>query len=404
MNKEKKKKLKVLLYGDYYKDCSGFGKILNDLIPVFQKEGCEVRQVALRYSGLYQHKHKEIIPIYPTQIRGVQSYWAPEVLDYAIEEYQPDIVLSIQDYFVIPYLTQVMTKPRKHYFKWIHYGVQDGEPIPSDVAYANGWVNYHAYMSNYAKKQIESVLNKVEGETIYPPIDLNVFKPLDNKKKVREDLMLDKTFNVLFVGRNQFRKNLPALMEAIKKLIPRIPNIRLIYHSTHTLTPTGEPAGYDIALIAKYLEINDYIAHVKVGKIDVIPQQMIVQLYNVTDVLVLPTYGEGFGLPLTEAMACGLPTIGTDCSSVTEVIGDRGILVPRAANLYVDGKIQHACIDVDALANSIYKMYSDKEFREDCIDKGLEFVKNYTPEKVGKRFMKMFHKVLDEDTQCHALK
>ena len=404
MQIDKKKKLKVLLYGDYHADCSGYGKILKELIPVFTKEGHDVRQVALRYNGLYQHKYKETIKIYPTQIRGTGSYWASEVLDYAINEFEPDIVFSIQDYFVIPFLSQVITKPRKHPLKWVHYGTLDGKPLPPEVIYANGWINYHICMSKYAHSEIYKLLPKSSSEVIYPPTNPEIFKQFPDKKNIRKKLKVDNTFNVLFIGRNQFRKNLPALMEAVKKLVPRIPNIRLLHHSTGTLTPDGDNAGIDIASISKFLNISDFIAHVKTGKIDVLSEEMIAQLYNISDVLVLPSYGEGFGLPLIEAMACGLPTIGTDCSSISEVIGDRGILVPSCAHIYMDGKIQHSCIDVDKLADAIYKMYSDKKLRDECSYKGLEFVKNLTPVKVGKRILDVFQKVIDEDIQSSALK
>ncbi|NCQ29488.1 MAG: glycosyltransferase family 4 protein, partial [Armatimonadetes bacterium] len=49
-------------------------------------------------------------------------------------------------------------------------------------------------------------------------------------------------------------------------------------------------------------------------------------IYNLFDVMVLPTMGEGFGLQFLEAMACGIPVVATDCSAVTELLEGRGEL------------------------------------------------------------------------------
>jgi len=51
-------------------------------------------------------------------------------------------------------------------------------------------------------------------------------------------------------------------------------------------------------------------------------------LYAVADVFLLASKAEGLGLPLLEAMACGVPVIGTNCTAVAEVLGDgRGLLL-----------------------------------------------------------------------------
>ena len=399
--KPKTQKRKILLYGDYYHDASGFAKIFLDLIPELLKAGWDVRQVGLRYTGINRPK-KELIRVYPTQIKGVQDYWSAEILEMAIQDFEPDIVLTQQDYFMLPHITPVLSKPFRKEFKWIHYGVMDGAPFAKEMIPATSWAHYHIYAADFTKNTVEKAIPGIRGETIYPAVDTDIFKPID-KKAIRKKFNLDKTFNVIFVGRNQYRKNIPALFEAVKKLIPIIPNIRLVYHSIPTITPQGTPNSHELTAISKELGIEEYISHVQGDTSNILPYKIINELYNAGDILVLPTMGEGFGLPLTEAMAAGLPTIGTDCSAVTEVIGDRGLLAKVAGWTYVDTGCKHAIVDVNDLAQCIYRMSGDENLRKESVKKGLEFTKTLTPEKVAERFIKVFEKVLKEDYQPLAV-
>jgi glycosyltransferase involved in cell wall biosynthesis len=59
-----------------------------------------------------------------------------------------------------------------------------------------------------------------------------------------------------------------------------------------------------------------------------VPDPDLIQIYNQAELFVYPSLLEGFGLPPLEAMSCGLPVLAFDHSSLKEVIGDAGILVP----------------------------------------------------------------------------
>ena len=82
------------------------------------------------------------------------------------------------------------------------------------------------------------------------------------------------------------------------------------------------------------------------------------QLYNVAECLVLPSLGEGFGLPVLEAMACGTPVVTASTSSLPEVVGD--------AALTVDSH------DAIGLADAMYRVLTDRTLREDLCQRGLQ--------------------------------
>ena len=54
----------------------------------------------------------------------------------------------------------------------------------------------------------------------------------------------------------------------------------------------------------------------------------LVYLYNLASALVLPSFYEGFGFPILEAMACGTPVISSDAACLPEIVGDAGLLFP----------------------------------------------------------------------------
>ena len=402
--------MKVLLYGDFYLDTSGFAKELKDLIPELLKQGHEVRQIGLRYNGFSQQK--PIIPVYHTRIQGVKSHWSAEIVEYAIKDFQPDILFSVQDYFCLPYLTPVLSKPFKKPFKWIHWGLADGEPINKTAVKASAWVHHHIFQSDFARDALEKGLKMYavkdtdfsNNEVIFPAIDLNTFYPLD-KDKMKKEIKLDKRFVVFFLARNQFRKNIPCLMEAVKKLSKVITNIQLLIQSVDTVTPDLQREGYNMQEIVEYLDIQEYIAEVKGSTGMPMAPAILNKLYNASDIFCVPTMGEGFGLIFQEAMATGLPCISTNYSAVPEVLGNgRGILVNPAAYIWRGGETKHAILNSDDLANAIFKVWENPVLREKMSKAGLDWVKKYTPDKVADKLNAVFERVIKEDPQPLAFK
>jgi len=81
--------------------------------------------------------------------------------------------------------------------------------------------------------------------------------------------------------------------------------------------------GWNIEYMAKYYDIQDYLIPPMMQAIDKgggVTEEKMVEIYNLMDVFVLPTAGEGFGIPTVEAMACGKPVIITNYTTGYELV------------------------------------------------------------------------------------
>ena len=106
-------------------------------------------------------------------------------------------------------------------------------------------------------------------------------------------------------------------------------------------------------------------------------------LYSAADLFALVSLYEGFGLPLLEAMACGTPVIGSNVSSLPEVIGDVGLQVdPRS---------------VDDIARALRQMIEQPELRERSIGLGLERAKLFTWDKAARELLSIYDRVVQRE-------
>lgn len=102
-----------------------------------------------------------------------------------------------------------------------------------------------------------------------------------------------------------------------------------------------------------------------------IPEAELPAYYRGAAVVTLPSLYEGFGLPPLEGMACGVPVVVSDSTSLPEVVGDAGLLVdPRSA---------------ESIADGLARALSDTELRRRLIGLGLERAKLFNWDDVGAR-------------------
>lgn len=126
--------------------------------------------------------------------------------------------------------------------------------------------------------------------------------------------------------------------------------------------------------------LGKYSNHPKIHILGYVEKEEIVPLLNLATVMLYPSFAEGFGLPILEAQACGLPVITSKISSMPEV-GGKGAV-------YVDP------YDNNEIVTAIKKITSDKKTSSGLIKLGFENTKLFNWEKTAIETKKVYEKVL----------
>lgn len=227
--------------------------------------------------------------------------------------------------------------------------------------------------SEYSRKDIMRIF-KINGKKInvipvgvsekYCPIkDQSVIEEVKNRYGIEQKY-------ILYVGNFKPHKNVHTLIKAYNRL------------------PNEIKDDYQLVLGGKkdrfYIEIGQLIGKLKIKQnvvfTDFISEEHLPVLYSGAEMFVFPSLYEGFGLPILEAMACGIPVISSDSSSLPEVVGDAGILV--------DAK------SVKGLSRAISTVLQDDKLRDELRQKGLNRVKEFPMSNTSKKILNLLEQVV----------
>lgn len=390
-------KLRILVYSDYINHKSGYARCFNDILPHFKRAGHEVAHVALGWNGFPINMEMKT---YHTRTPDVKDYFAPEVLHYAIDDFDPDIVLTIQDYWMLHKISFELAHPGK--LKWFHWGTLDSDPMPHKARESARWVHCHLYFSEFARTEMLAIHPQTHGDVVYPSVNPKTFFEMD-KKKLRSDFNLDKHKVVVCCARNQIRKNIPILLDAMQYVLKEIPNAALIIASSiDAKTDTYEPAGYDLYRFIDERDLQDHVIFPRTTDNKPISDEVLNVQYNLGDINVLSSVGEGFGLSYTEAGISSIPSVGVDCAATTEVVKGRGLLVKPSAYQYNQVGGKYYMVNPKDLADNIVKLLTDDKAREGFGKEAKKFAKTLTPKSRAEQMLELFEKSIKGDWKCLA--
>lgn len=214
------------------------------------------------------------------------------------------------------------------------------------------------------KERTHVVLNSVDDRRFSPEIDGSGF---------RSKFGLGSDPTALYVGRFARSKGIEYLIESFKSVVKKIPNAKLMLVGSGT-RETEE----SIKSLVHDLGLSSSI--ILAGKIN---DEDLPTVYASSDVLVLPSLVEGFGLVLLEAMAVGKPVVSTLVGPIPELIsdGEQGLLVPRG--------------DSNALASAILTVLEDRSLAKKMGEKGRQRVlESFTFEKLASQMTTLYESQL----------
>lgn len=202
------------------------------------------------------------------------------------------------------------------------------------------------------------------------------FKKLDKgewENDLRKKYNLPEKF-ALYVGDVTWNKNLPRLLDAVTKL--KVPIVMVGKSLVSEDYDKNNPWNNDLNRINKLAKENE-----KILRLGFVPNEDLVGIYNLATIFTIPSLYEGFGLPVLEAMACGVPVITAKEGSLEEVAGDGAY--------YVDA------YNVESIEKGIEKVFNDKKLQEELSIKGFENIKRFSWKKTASETLEVYKKVIE---------
>lgn len=187
--------------------------------------------------------------------------------------------------------------------------------------------------------------------------------PTKNLQSIAERFHLPNGPKVIHVGDCFDRKNIEVLLTAIHRL------------KIHLVKVGGQFSEAQQKLI-KDFNLESQITHLHRVNIE-----DLVALYNLADLCIFPSWLEGFGFPVLEAMACGTPVVASNRSSVPELVGEAGLLADPA--------------DAEEFVSQSLRVLNDQVLREDLIQRGLQRIQQFTWAQHAHQVRAFYDRVLE---------
>jgi glycosyltransferase involved in cell wall biosynthesis len=174
---------------------------------------------------------------------------------------------------------------------------------------------------------------------------------------------------ILYLGTLEPRKNLDTLLRAYAGL-PQRGVVKLLL-----VGGKGWQTESIFALIERLGLTDDVMTP------GFVPRETLPLWYNASEVFVYPSVYEGFGLPLVEAMACGVPVVASNTTSLPEAVGQDGLLLPPD--------------EVDAWGSTLATLLDDASTRADLAARGQQRARQFTWEQTARQTVSSYHRALE---------
>ena len=251
-------------------------------------------------------------PVYP---RG-HDMWGNDVAAAHTKHGGADVLITLQDSWVLdPKSIQL------HGVRWIPWFPVDMEPLPVAIQRKIKEAYKRIVFSRFGERMV----NNAGMDCYYVPhgVDTNLYKPIDRQEAKKLCGLPDDKFIVGTVAANKgtpSRKALPEQLAAFAEFHKSHPDTAFYMHCTKS--EHGEGQGVNLPELAEFLGLRvgvDVLFPDAYQQMLGYPDSNMNALYNCFDVFLLPSMGEGFGIPIVEAQAAGCPVIVGDWTAMGEL-------------------------------------------------------------------------------------
>lgn len=292
-------------------------------------------------------------------------YFSPYFLSLPVKPLLPSVV-TIHDLIPVKYFQHFPAGLRGRW-RW----QQQKRRLPKMAAVLTDsqiWRQQISEMTGYFLDKIYSVPLAAgpEFRKIRFKIQETRFKRQDLRFKIAKKF-------VLYVGDVNWNKNIPGLLRGFAGFAKNQPDFQLVLVGK-AFRQEDLPETKEIIQLINSLNLNDQV--IRLGFVET---KDLVKIYNLASVYCQPSFDEGFGLPVLEAMACGCPVVAAKAGSLPEICGQAAVMVDPAK----DGEI----------ATGISRALKEKT---KLIKRGFKQASRFSWRQTARQTIEVYRKILHE--------
>ena len=372
--------MRILWYSNAPWAASGYGNQTALWLPRLQSLGHEPAVAA--FHGLHGAPMLwEGFTVYPG---SPEDPWAQDFMLGHYQRHQADLMITLMDAWVLD--PGSLREMQNMGVRIAHWQPVDCEPLGQlDRRCLSEAGTRTIAMSRFGEQQL------ADFGPLYVPhgVDSKLFSPqTELREKIRSKPGLEGKFVIGINAANQdpVRKGFGEQLAAFRLFHDAHPESRLLIHARQRTR-----SGSDLARIVEILQLKDAVefGDPYLTSTGLTSSAELARWYSVLDVFSNCSYGEGFGIPVLEAQACGTPVVVTDCSALTELCG---------SGWRVDGDLYwnagHSAWWTKPFIRAIYEAYEHAfEQAAGMREQAREFALRYDADTVLRQF---WEPVLDE--------
>ena len=317
----------VLIIGDFVR-LGGFQRVNEAIAGQLRSHGWRVSVLAINYSGDPTHLQADYA-LYPAGANGSDPLGVAR-LPHVIAHARPDVLLFVNDPWVVDDYMRALPDDAP---PAVAYLPVDGPGMNPDAIRHLGRLDTCIAYTAFGAQELRRA--GVAGPIPIIPhgVATATFAPLPQADARAQLGIPPDIFGVLLCDANQWRKRHDLAIAAFARFAADVPAARLLLHS-----PRHTPYGWDLGHLITAAGLDDRV--ITSGQHGRLTDAALRLLYCAADVRLSATMGEGWGLTIHEAMACGVPVIAPRYAALGEWAADGAYLVdvdPEITDTYTGG-------------------------------------------------------------------
>ncbi len=277
-----------------------------------------------------------------------------KTIDSVLKQFRPDITVFFGDIYMMDW---IMDHPGIKNTHIVTYFPVDGMPLPDKWKQYLQYVDTPITFSEFGQTVASNALNR-EIKMIYHGVDYPMWSQRlhpDVRKTKRISMFgSDDVYVFGMVARNQPRKNIPAFFEAFSEHSKNHPKSRLLMHSCRV------DQGWNLDRLAfEYGIANKIFFTPNITPNKGVDCRELKVIYDAMDVHVNTAWGEGFGIPIIESMACGIPNLVPAYTVGPEFIRNSkggGLIKASTFAVEIGSHIRRAYVDIHHLKDTMDRL------------------------------------------------